>query len=512
MAATVQRRVSRTVLVCAACLLLGLAGRAFLLSQAPAHSFLLDHLDYLAWGQRAVERGPAGVYDADPLPGLVTRAPPRFSRSGEPLALFAPNACNYPPGSIYLFWLQGTIWRALDPDLRTAVPDRRMARHFGHDGSAITSPLANSHVSRWVVAAPGLLLDVLLALGVATLVTIVSRERADSRQLAAIAFCVCILAPPIALNSAFWNQTDVWVTAPLVWTLVLLARGRFAWSGAAFGAALLIKAQAILLAPVLLFAWLALLMGRGTVPAAGSVAIGVTPGHEQPPGSAWKGLAAFLAGGAIVFAVGVAPFVADGLLREGGDPLRWRQRGYLAPIFEHHNQTTLNAYNLWWLDFLSTGRNDTAEPLLGLRRDVLGKLLLAAAILLAGGLCWRRWGGGPAAWLVLGCVVLSAAFALPTRVHDRYIYYCLPLLISAAVCYPRFIPPAAALLTVGSVEMSWFLFYDEGPLPESMRLPTGLMAVVVLGSLAWCIGCCAIAPPRLRRPVRSAGGGGISGG
>ncbi|QOJ15068.1 MAG: hypothetical protein HRU75_10615 [Planctomycetia bacterium] len=513
MAAPAKRRIDRVFLACAACLVGGLAGRAALLSQAPAHSFLLDHLDYLAWGQRAAERGPAGVYDADPLPGLVTRVPPRYSRSAEPVALFAPNACNYPPGSIYLFWLQGTVWRALDSELRTAVPDRRMARHFGHDGSPITSRLANSHLSRWVIAAPALALDVLLALGVAALVATAARDRADARVLAAIAFCVCILAPPIALNSAFWNQTDAWVCAPLVWTLVLLAQRRFAWSGAVYGAALLVKAQAILLAPVLLFAWLAILLWRdGPGASGGATAAGDLPKAGEWRPAAWSGLGAFVLGWGLVVAAGVAPFVADGAMREHGDPWRWLQRGYLDPILKHHDQTTLNAYNLWWLDFLATGRKDTAEPLLGLRRDALGKLLLAGVILLAGGWCWRRWGGGPAAWVALGCVVLLAAFALPTRVHDRYIYYCLPLLISAAACYPRYILPAAAIVIVGSVEMSWFLWYDEGPLPESMRLPTAVMAVLVLGSLAWCVGCCVVAPPRVRRGALATLGRVVSGG
>ena len=50
-------------------------------------------------------------------------------------------------------------------------------------------------------------------------------------------------------------------------------------------------------------------------------------------------------------------------------------------------------------------------------------------------------------------LITLAAFVLPTGVHERYIYYCIPLAIALAVHNRLWIAPLLALLIVGTAEM-----------------------------------------------------------
>jgi hypothetical protein len=194
------------------------------------------------------------------------------------------------------------------------------------------------------------------------------------------------------------------------------------------------------------------------------------------PGGTWRralGLLKSAAVALVVVAVIAAPFmIADA--RSDTNPngmLRWFERSYLGTIgAERYARTTLAAFNLWWLDLLAQGAPqqpadlnrllDAEATLLGVSKAVAGKVLLGLGIVLAWLLCARKWKWAPQSWPVCTFIILLAAFTLPTSVHERYIYYCIPFVIALGVHARAWIFPMLALLLVGTFEMTSFRWLE----------------------------------------------------
>ena len=478
-------------------LALGIVARIIAILIAPQTSYLPDHISNMGWSTYAVRHGPWHVYDLPKNQPLVVRKTARDGRVGETID-FNAHACNYPPLSVYLFWLQGVVWHTLDHEIVTLTPPPGLARAFNLT-QPVSSRVIDTRVSRFADALPGIIFDFLLAWGVAMLVRALRPER-RSRTLEALAFAITILAPPLFLDSAFWNQADSWITCLLVWCLVFLMRERLIAAGLIYGVAIMTKPQAILFAPVFVYVFFAL---------------------RFMPGGVWRralGLWKTAVVALLVVAFVAAPFmIADAKSETNPDgALRWFKRSYLGTLgAESYQRTTLNAFNVWWLDMLSQGSppSDRAgqqaffrklyspdETLLGIRKGLLGKVLLGAGIVLAWLLCARKWRWAPQSWPACTFVILLAAFTLPISVHERYIYYCIPFVIALACHEQKWIPPLIALLLVGTFEMTSFRW--AGPqmihLSESVaRSASGFLAVLTVLSLLY---SCAVLIPRAREP------------
>lgn len=450
---------------------------------APQNSYLPDHVSNMGWSTYAVQRGPWHIYDLPKNQPLVVRVKhPASGKVGQTVQLNA-HACNYPPLSVYLFWLQGAIWHALDHAEITLQAPPAFARRYGFSPS-VTSRVIDTRASRFADAFPGIVFDFFLAWGVAALARALRPGRRSPLR-EAIAFAITVLAPPIFLDSAFWNQADSWITCLLVWSLVLLIRQRLALAGLFYGAALMTKPQAVLFGPVLIYVFFAL---------------------RFMPGGTWRRALALLRTAAvalIVVALVAAPFmIVDAKSATNTDgPFRWFKRSYAGTIgSELYQRTTLNAFNFWWLDLVAQGRPqqrgelnrflDAQAPMLGVSKAVVGKALLALGIVLAWLLCARKWRWAPQSWLVCTFVVLLAAFVLPTSVHERYIYYCIPFLIALAVHARKWIAPLVVLLVVGTFEMTSFrwvgLWSGQLYAPGNAALPwSAFLAVLTVLTLLY---------------------------
>lgn len=450
---------------------LGVVVRLVCVSLAPGRSYLADHLDFAAWSEFIVQHGPANAFDLSE-PGLInTRfVPPRVAqpftvpyRHGHMYA--------YPPGSAYLFWLQGVTWRVMEPTPTTLALPPGLAAQLGVPPQEVTSRVADTFAARFANAfVPGIF-DFLMAWGVAGIVRALRRPN-DPAWLPLAAFALAIFAPPIILDSAFWNQTDSPVTCLLVWCVYGLVVERFWLAGVFFGLAAAVKPQAILLGPVFVFVFLAL---------------------RFRPGGTWLGalrLGRTAAAALLTLAAVLLPTaLSDARSPTNNEgPWRWFRLGYFWTMVQKHPQTTLNAYNVWWLDYLGGGAArpvpSEGDSLLGLSKATLGKLFAGAAVLAAGLLCARRWRWGKPAWLAFAFLVCAAAFLFPTRVHERYIYYCLPFAIAAAFVFPRWIPALVALLLVGTFSMTWFLWYQ--PVGQPLVF-SGLLAMLAVASFVYAL-------------------------
>jgi hypothetical protein len=423
----------------------------------------------MVWSEWAYRHGPTALYDLPPDSLINTQLPQYLSAQPVVTPFPSTNPCNYPPLSSYLFWFQGWMWRTVDSRLETHPLSPEVARFVGVEGGQLTSPVANTVVTRGVNATAPALADFLTAWGVVMLVSALRRRPAGWPE--AIAFALAVLAPPIVLNSAFWTQLDSCLVCLLVWCVYFLVAERDIWAGVCFGAALVLKAQAILLLPVLVFIFL----GRMLMPG----------GSLRSAVRMWKAAVAAL----IVVLVVTTPHMLSARGTGEAGPARWFNESYVVPIQKQYPLTTLKAFNIWWLDFLA--RLEAEAPLRpdapafgGVTKDQLGRALLLAAIVVSGGLCAWRWKWRPTCWVAFAFLVAFAAFLLPTRVHERYILYCLPFLIAGAIVFRPWIPLLVSLFVVAGFEMTWFLWLVPPQAPPGAPPKTGDAALLSLALAA----------------------------
>lgn len=454
---------------------LGLVARAAALWVAPAFGYVPDHLDNMAWSTWARTRGAPAIYDMQPelVPLLQAATDPA---SGRPVTYltFAPHACNYPPFSAWVFWVKGALWHALDTDVRTIPTPPALRALLG--SSTLELRTVNTRLARSVDALPSFVFDLLLALGVVGLVRLLRGPR-DATVAGAIGFALLFAAPVVFLDAALWGQSDSWIGTMLVWCLVWWLRGRYGAAGALYGVALVTKPQAILLAPVLAFAVAALRYG---------------------PDGSWRRAARSLRAvpaALVTVAAIAAPFMLHDA-RSGAGAWRWVARSYVGTIgAEEYALTTLNAFNLWWIDLLAQrpwtrGADwwrllDSTMPVLGPSKDAIGAMLLVMSIVLAAALCASRLGWTATSVVTFGFVVLLSAFLLPTRVHERYVFYALPFLTALAAHQRAWRVPWLGLTLVGTAEMLSHLWV--APTLPSFAV-SGAAAVAALGTLLWTYG------------------------
>jgi hypothetical protein len=204
------------------------------------------------------------------------------------------------------------------------------------------------------------------------------------------------LAPPVWMNVAWWGQVDAILVLPILLMVALLDRAGGRWSWMCWAIGLLIKPQAIIFAPLLFVATLRRYGCRGLLEGGG--------------------LAAVLA------AVACTPL----LLAGQGSGLLQAYAGSVGRF----PQLTNRAYNLWYLATLGVGGADVGQGLGPLSFRLLGVILMGAAALLVCAALIQR-SDGPAR--ALGAAVLALAFfALPTQIHERYLFLALALLVMSA--------------------------------------------------------------------------------
>lgn len=385
----------------------GLALRVLLIPLAINKTNPSDHDDFVRWGLQALDDGVTTVYDRPPAKRSI-----RFWSPDGWLVGQRPfdRLCNYPPLSVYTLTVSAAIFRQVRPD-----------------------ELINTYESRAVFASWAIVCDFVVAAGCAALV---ARWRRGWAPL--IAYGVAVALPPFWYDSVIWGQTESTVLASLVWMLWAMTGDRWWLAGALYGVALVTKPQAILFAPV----W--------------AYAIVTTRPF-------WRPIGALGLSGAVVALVS-APF----LLHSG---LNWFRASYVENLTTAHaHETTLHAFNIWYLDLLLTDADDAAVPLLGLSRLVWGKLLLVAGLAAGFFLLWRRFGRDPRRLELWSVVCLLTFLMLPTRVHERYLVLALPFVLGLCAVARRFVPGLVLLTAVSMMQLTWPHWIGMHPAGKRLNL------------------------------------------
>lgn len=273
-------------------------------------------------------------------------------------------------------------------------------------GGSFSAPLPLATLT--LIKLPSLCADL------ATLALIYSTARRwHTARGAALLAGLYALTPAVWINVAWWGQIDAALLLPLVGMLLLLDR-RGGWSWALWAVAFTIKPQAIVFAPILYAATLRLHGVRGI--ARGGAIAGAT----------------LLAACAPLVLAGQEAGLAQSLLGAVG----------------RFPRLTNNAYNLWYLVMvgLNTGGFDTGQSIGALSYRTIGVVLVGGAALLVGAVLFVRSASLPMRAKAAATLAL-AFFALPTQIHERYLFLCLVFFILAATGDGRMLVPYIVLAT-----------------------------------------------------------------
>ncbi len=409
-----------TVIIVAAALAAGVAGRLYATSLAPRYAYTWDHFDNIQMGRAAAEDGLFRVYGVpkEKLPTIKGLLYDPNKDDFSPINKPAVREVNYPPLGVTLFWVQDALLRSVSP-----------------------GPV-NTFNSRLIMSIASVLAEILLAVIVYLLV-----RRLVGHGWALAAAAICWLFPPLAMDSSFWGQTDSWFMAPAALAVLLMIRRRWLAAGVCMAVTVLLKPQGIFMGPIALMAVILLPEGDGK-----------RPGIEKMGRRCGK-----MFGSAIAAVMLLSlPWTLSG----GAD---WIDKAYLAN-FRMYGETTLKAFNIWYLDALrldamgAMNPVDCSDTIAAIAKDTWGRLLTIASLLLLGGYTLKRFRDKPELGLVIFAGLwLWSTFMLPTRVHERYIVYGMPLLIVAAAAMKRLWPAVLVLAIVGAAELSHNVWLKTPP-------------------------------------------------
>lgn len=382
-----------------AALLAGMVLRLALLPLAPRYGYTWDHDDVVRWGIQAADQGVLTLYDVP-----ARRHDIRLWENGS--WVLRRRETNrflvYPPLFAYVTLAGGVVHAWVSQDR-----------------------IVNTLTSRVVFGIAPLLSDILLAFGCAALAGALGAGRAARWVFVAVLF-----APPIWWDSALWGQLDSAVTAAAVWMVWAMCSGRWKEAGVLFGAALMLKPQALVLSPVWLYALWA----------------------HRARAEPLRGL---------VLAAATVVVLSLPFLWHSG--LAWWRISYLENLTTAFPATTLKAFNLWYGEALLHESVDVARSWLGLSMDTWGRVLFAAALAASLVGLWRRWRGAPYALLLCAALSTLLSVMLATRVHERYLLLALPFVIVAAAVQRRVLVALVPLLVVATAQLATPLWLETDP-------------------------------------------------
>ncbi|MEW6038994.1 MAG: hypothetical protein AB1648_12180 [Pseudomonadota bacterium] len=283
------------------------------------------------------------------------------------LSFYSPGYfADYPPGYIYVLWLIGELRAVLQTGFDT--PEFLVMLKF----PAIAADLSTS----WVIHR-------------------LATEQGYSRAMALTLAALYAFNPAVIADSAVWGQVDSVLTLFVLLGVLWLER-RPAASGAAFAAALLVKPQALIFAPIPLLWFAERLFRRRTA----------------------TELSLFFPAAILVFTLGVLPFAAV-------HGPAWVVDKY-ASTLASYPYASLNAANV----FALVGGNgaDAAQTMLFLSFKTWGTAFLIVIVAWSAWLAWR--GLAASGYVYLAAFLPVSVYLWSIKMHERYLFPALAMLLA----------------------------------------------------------------------------------
>ena len=385
---------------------------------------------------------------------------------------------------ILLFgWALRIVWLThpgYQPDVDFFIPWMRLAAQHGIIQLFVQSTSSYPPLSVYLLAGLGLLsspasmetavlpaeltfLRTTISLFELTLVAVIYAlgRRAASPRVGLLAAALYAFTPGAIFLAGWWVQIDAWFILPMVTAVGLLARGRVGWAWACLGIAMGFKVQAVVILPIFVV---------GTW--------------------RWYGFKRLFGG------VGA---LATSLLLP---LLPIARAGLLTAFFQKTTETlrelpwiTAQAHNLWYAvepnaRFRGFDINsDLNAAFWGISYRDVGLMLLAIGFVLVLARLVIR--SGPRSVYMASVLGWLLFFMLPTRIHGRYLFYALALLLCAGFYQRRW----WALYGVTAVTLFFNLFFHTlpyAPWSAAVNIPAGLAVVnawinlgLLLVALVW---------------------------
>jgi hypothetical protein len=406
---------------------------------------------------------------------------------------------DYTPGYLYVLWPVG------------------IAREIG-TGLGLPHGLLDN-----LIKLPAILTDVAMSYLVWSMAT----ELGASRRKALIAATVVVLNPLTWFDSVIWGQVDSFGTVFLMLGMRELWRGRHERASVLAVVAALIKPQLAILVPIVAVITIRRALwpkgGFGeeepaSVSAAASVAGGSAPRPTTGIRSLWstltRGPLRIVTVGVIGYLTAIALSAPFGLTVIGFGP-NGLESSLLKLVFSTaatYPYLTVNAYN-WWALFPVDGNSvvtaggalwtpdspikdaATYGSIFGVPAAVIGAAALLAVFAAVAWVVARK---PDRLTILVGVSVLALAFfAVPTRVHERYLF---PFFGLAGILFAisnrwKVAYVVASIATFLNMYVVLVALYPDNPhvsdwigLGALIRSPFGIVAVVLMHSAAFLFG------------------------
>jgi Gpi18-like mannosyltransferase len=300
--------------------------------------------------------------------------------------------CNYPPTFVLSWWGLGSALEAVADD-----------------------GVVSEHLLHAALKVPASLCDLLIAV-----VLFIEGRRLLGPRRAVGAAALYFLNPVVIYNSAYWGQVDSVHTLLVLLAVWSCVRKRWAWAGAAIGAALLTKFQSIAFLPLVL----------------------LEPYRQR----GWRSVG-MVAIGMVLAAVPIlAPFAVGGVLDDV------MTRAYTEVVGQYDELST-KAFNVWyWLGTPEVPDGSVPHSVAAVAAGGTDSVSVDGSLLMW--LTWRRvsliayaavvalilsihtYLRAPLAWYATAGLLGLAFFAIPTEMHERYAHPAFALLAIWAVGGP----------------------------------------------------------------------------
>ena len=297
-----------------------------------------------------------------------------FSMASEgPAGIYEAVFCDYPPGYLYVLWLIGGL------------------------GNLFQLPY-NSELFQLLLKLPASLAD----LATAYLIYRMAKEWTDE-GLALVAALVYAFAPTVWLDSAMWGQMDSILVLLVLLCIRYMLKKQMLKSSLLFTLAVLVKPQALMFGTVLL--------------------CGFASDVLENPKKGLQSLGISLVSALALVLLVAAPFSI-------GKGYGWLVEKYLQ-VLGSYPYATVNAMNLFGV--LGGNWVDQGERLLGLSYASWGSIGMVLSV--GYGLYLYFAAKDRRAVLPMAAMVLLGVFVLGVRMHERYLFPSLALVLLCALCY-----------------------------------------------------------------------------
>ncbi len=220
----------------------------------------------------------------------------------------------------------------------------------------------------------------------------------------ALLFCGAYLFnPAVILNSSVWGQVDSLYTLLLIVMCLSLMKGRLLPAFLSFSMGFLIKPQMLMFAPILLAGTLDLIFLK-----------------DFSRKKLLKGIGSGLIS-LLTTLLLILPFGLQNVLKQ-----------YFSTLASYP-YASVNAWNFWGLLGLNWVSQD--NTFLGLPYRFYGWAAILAAVLLVLFLSLRRQKDNEK-YFLLSALLMTTVFLFSVRMHERYLYPAVVLLLFACVCLP----------------------------------------------------------------------------